>query len=126
MVPQATSVITFFQILGGALGISVAGTVFANSLNSSITVYAPSLPNQLITGARQSISVIFGLPADLKHQVIIAYVRALDWVFFVGVPTMVASSLCAFLIQNHHVKQRATEGVTTLATKSTEHIVNTE
>jgi hypothetical protein len=111
MIAQATSVMTFFQILGGALGISIAGTVFANNLKSNLTVYAPNLPNQLITGARQSISVIFGLPADLKHQVIIAYVRALDWVFIVGVPTMIASSLCVFLIQNHHIKHRATEGV---------------
>lgn len=115
MIPQATSVITFFQLLGGVLGISIAGTVFANSLKSNISMYAPTLPNQLITGARQSISIVFGLPADLKHQVIIAYVRALDWVFIVGVPTMIASSLCAFLIQNHHVKERETGGMATSA-----------
>jgi len=111
MIPQVTSVLTFFQLLGGALGISVTGTIFANNLKSDITVYAPRLPDQLITGARQSISVVFGLPADLKNEVVVAYVHALDWVFIVGVPTMIASSLCAFLIKNHHVKERGTKGV---------------
>jgi hypothetical protein len=109
MIPQATSVVTFFQLLGGALGISIAGTVFANNLKSNITVYAPNLPTQLVTGVRQSITVIFGLPAVLRDQVVVAYVHALDWVFILGVPTMIASSLCAFLIKNHHIKSRSEE-----------------
>ncbi len=124
MIPQATSVVTFFQLLGGALGISIAGTVFANTLESNITTYAPSLPNELITGVRQSISVISFLPSNLKDQVIVAYVHALDWVFMIGVPTMIASFLCVFLVQNHHVKERGAEGVATAAI--TNHSVSTE
>lgn len=124
MIPQATSIITFFQLLGGALGISIAGTVFANTLESNITIYAPSLPNQLIAGVRQSISVISGLPSDLKDQVIVAYVHALGWVFIVGVPTMIASSMCVILIQNYNVKERGAEGVAAAAV--TNHFVSTE
>ena len=115
MIPQATSVITFFQLLGGALGISIAGTVFANTLEYNINTYAPSLPNELITGVRQSISIISSLPSDLKDQVIVAYVHALDWVFMVGVPTMIASSICVLLVQNHQVKERGAEGVAAAA-----------
>ena len=124
MIPQATSIITFFQLLGGALGISVAGTVFANTLESNITIYAPNLPNQLITGVRQSISVISGLPTDLKDQVIVAYVNALGWVFVVGVPTMIASSICVLLVQNYNVKERGAERVA--AAEVTDHSVSTK
>lgn len=124
MIPQATSVITFFQLLGASLGISIAGTVFANTLESNITIYAPGLPSNLISGVRQSISVISGLPSDLKDQVIVAYVHALGWVFVVGVPTMIASSICVLLVQNHNVKERGAEGVE--ATAVTNHFVNTE
>lgn len=111
MIPQATFVLSFFQLLGGALGISIAGTVFANSIKSNLAEYAPSLPAQLVTGVRQSISIILGLPVDLKAQVVVAYVHALDWVFIVGMPTMTASSLCVFLIKNYNVKERGTKGV---------------
>jgi hypothetical protein len=110
MVPQASSVQSFFQLLGGALGITIPGTVFANSLKSNIAKYAPGLSDQLVTGARQSTSVIFGLPDDLKEQVVVAYVHALDRMFVVGVPTMIASSLCVFLIKNHNLKERGTRG----------------
>ena len=124
MIPQVTSIITFFQLLGGALGISIAGTVFSNTLESNITIYAPNLPNKLITGVRQSISVISGLPSDLKDQVIVAYVHALGWVFIVGVPTMIASSICVLLVQNHNVKERGAEGVA--AAEVTDHFVSTK
>lgn len=110
MIPQVTSVLSFFQLLGGALGIAIAGTVFANNLKSNLAEYAPGLPNHLAIGVRQSISVIFGLPADLKAKVIVAYVSALDWVFLVGVPTMLASSLCVLLIKNYNVNERGTKG----------------
>src|SRR5258708_38811775 len=116
MIPQVTSVISFFQLLGGALGISIAGTVFANNLNSTLAKFAPRLPNYLAIGVRQSISVIFDLPADLKAEVVVAYVSALDCVFIVGVPTMLASSLCVLMVKNYNVKGRGTEGTATGAT----------
>jgi len=115
MIPQVTSVLSFFQLLGGALGISITGTVFANSLKSSIAEYAPGLPDQLTTGVRQSISVIFGSPADLKAQVVVAYIRALDWVFILGVPTMIASPLCVLLIKNYNVKEQGAKGAVAAA-----------
>ena len=115
MLPQATSVLSFFQLLGGALGIAIAGTVFANKLKSNVVDYAPGLPDHLVTGVRQSISVIFDLPADLKAQVVVAYIHTLDCVFIVGVPTMIASSLCVLLINNHNVKQQGTNGAAAAA-----------
>lgn len=116
MIPQVTALLSFFQLLGGALGISIPGTAFANSLKSNIAEHAPGLPDQLVTGVRQSTSVIFDLPAALKAQVVVAYVYALDRVFIVGVPTMIASSLCVFLIRNYNVKERGTKATAAAAT----------
>jgi len=87
--------------------------VFANNLKSTLADHAPDLPDSLAIGVRQSISVIFGLPADLKANVVVAYVSALDWVFIIGVPTMLASSLCVLLIKSHNVKERGTKGTAT-------------
>lgn len=108
-----TSILTFFQLLGGALGIAIAGTVFSNNLKAALAEYAPGLPGNLAVGVRQSISVVFGLPADLQAKVLTAYVTTLDWVFIVGVPTMLASSLCVLMIKRYNVKERGTKGKAT-------------
>ena len=35
---------TFFQRLGGVLGVSIAGTIFANELSQNLKKFAPDAP----------------------------------------------------------------------------------
>lgn len=45
---------TFFQRLGGVLGTSIAGTIFANELPRNLVKYAPDAPAELV---RNSVAV---------------------------------------------------------------------
>ena len=69
--PQATALVSFAQLLGGVLGISVCGTVFANELSSGLKKYAPEAPFKLV---RDSVEAIYTLPVEQRAGVIHAYV----------------------------------------------------
>jgi hypothetical protein len=47
-IPQATAFQTFFQRLGGIIGVSIAGTVFSNQLSKNLDKFAPSAPKALL------------------------------------------------------------------------------
>ena len=67
---------------------SIAGAVFANKLSSGLLEIAPNLPEEVVAGVRQSVTVIFTLPPDQQALVIKAYVKALNYVYLVGVPVV--------------------------------------
>ncbi|KAH7333563.1 ABC transporter [Rhizoctonia solani] len=104
MIPQATSLVTFTQLVGGIIGIAIAGAIFANKLSSSLFEIAPKFPPEVADGVRQSVTIIFTLPPDQQAIVIQAYVRALNYVYLVGVPVCIVASLAAFLIKDHNIK----------------------
>jgi len=113
-------------LLGGVLGISVCGTVFANELSSGLKKYAPEAPFKLV---RDSVEAIYTLPVEQRAGVIHAYVlvnvlydvseslltssfrQAVDKVFLVAVVCGVLSSLGALLVRNKNIKGRAQGGV---------------
>jgi hypothetical protein len=90
MIPQATSLVNFTQLLGGVIGIAIAGTIFSNQLNSNLP---DALPADVKKAVAQSVTIIFTLPDDLKGPVIDAYAKSLKPVFILGVP---AGALAAF------------------------------
>jgi len=105
MIPQATSLVTFTQLGGGIIGIAIAGAVFANKLSSGLLEIAPNLPEEVVAGVRQSVTIIFTLPPDQQQLVIKAYVRALNNVYLVGVPMCIIASLSGLLIKDHNIKK---------------------
>ncbi|CCA66622.1 probable DHA14-like major facilitator; ABC transporter [Serendipita indica DSM 11827] len=110
LIPQATSIVTFFQLMGGILGIAIAGSVFANQLRKNIAIFAPGLDPRIAEAVRQTLSVLEMLPQEVQGQVIQAYLRALNYVFIVAIPTSVLASISAFLIKDHNVKERGSAG----------------
>ncbi|KZW04065.1 ABC transporter [Exidia glandulosa HHB12029] len=104
MVPQTTAVVTWAQLLGGIIGIAIAGTVFANGLKANLP---STLPPEVALAVRRSVSVIFTLPEDVRAEVVHAYIKSIDQVFLVGVPAGVLASLSAFLVKNHNLKHRS-------------------
>ncbi|KAG8860948.1 hypothetical protein FRB91_000144 [Serendipita sp. 411] len=109
LIPQATSIVTFFQLMGGILGIAIAGSVFANQLRSSLAIYAPGLDPHIAEAIKNTLSVVSSLRPDQQAQVLMAYVKALNYVFIVSIPTSVLASLSAFLITDHNVKERGSK-----------------
>ncbi|KAH0825810.1 MFS general substrate transporter [Lanmaoa asiatica] len=94
LVPQATAFVSFCQILGGIVSISMAGSIFANELPRELQIYAPDLTSAMLSAILQSVSAIQLLPtAELQAQVIAAYAQSLDPVFVLGAP---AAGLASF------------------------------
>ena len=110
-IPQATSLVTFLQLVGGTVGIAVSGTVFGTKLTENLTQYVGVIPTETLQAVRQSVSVIFLLPQDLQESVVKAYIAALDFTFIVIVPASGLASLFALLIRNWNLKERGGPGV---------------
>ena len=106
IIPQATSLVTFIQLVGGTVGIAISGTVFGTRLTSNLAQYAGVIPAEMLQAVRQSVSVIFSLPKELQEPVINAYVAALDYTFIVIVPAAGLASLLSLLIRNWNLKER--------------------
>ncbi|EIN09916.1 transporter [Punctularia strigosozonata HHB-11173 SS5] len=103
LIPQATSIAQFMQLLGGIIAIAIAGTVFDNQLRANIP---STLPAELAKQISQSVSVIKTLdPAD-RAIVIEAYTKSLRPVFMIGVPAGALASLCALIVPNYNLKER--------------------
>ncbi|KAG9086758.1 hypothetical protein FRC06_002884 [Ceratobasidium sp. 370] len=104
LIPQGSSLVTFTQLIGGIIGIAIAGSVLANQLGKYLFLYAPDLPAGIATAVRQSVSVIFTLPQEQQEPVIRAYLKALNSVFLIGVPTGALGSLSGFFVKNYNLK----------------------
>jgi len=104
MVPQTTAIVSWGQLLGGIIGIAIAGTVFANGLSKFLPAdLAPDVRHAV----RESVSAIFLLPVDQRAAVVDSYIKAIDQVFLIGVPAGVLGSLSSLLINNWNLKQRS-------------------
>ncbi|CCA70689.1 probable DHA14-like major facilitator; ABC transporter [Serendipita indica DSM 11827] len=109
MVPRATSLIMFFQMLGGSISISISGAVFNNQLSKQLLKYAPTLPPELVEGVKQSVLVIFRLDPAIRTAVVHAYIKSLDYVFVVAIPACILCALFSSTIRNWNVKKRGQE-----------------
>ncbi|KAK7012869.1 MFS general substrate transporter [Favolaschia claudopus] len=107
MIPQATAFVSFTQILGGIVGIAVAGSMFANNFRHHLDIYAPDLPSSAREAVLQSVTVIKSLPTVLRTQVVEAYARGLGPIFLLSVAAAILSSVSTLLIANVNIHERA-------------------
>ena len=105
-IPQATSLLTFMQLMGGTVGNAILGTVFGTKLTSNLAQNVGVIPTAILQIVRQSVSIVFMLPKALQEPIVNAYVAALSYTFIVIVPAAVLASLCALLIRNWNLKER--------------------
>ncbi|KAJ6515064.1 MFS general substrate transporter [Mycena vitilis] len=107
MIPQATAFVSFTQILGGIVGIAVAGSIFANKFRRNLDVYGGDLPPDAKAAVLQTVTVIKTLPPELRAQVVDAYARSLGPIFLISVVAAILSSLATLLIANVDIHARA-------------------
>jgi hypothetical protein len=116
LIPQASSLLSFLQLLGGAVGIAIAGTVFNNQLIKFLSEYASGLLDpETIEAVKRSVTVIFELSQDLQKPVIHSYVKALDYTFILIVPTTALGSVASLFIKNWNLKTRGGDTATSAA-----------
>ncbi|KAG9312431.1 ABC transporter [Chiua virens] len=78
------AIATFMQILGGFIGITIAGVVFNDQLRHNLSLYAPNVDPGPITENVTAIYTAVSLAA--RPGVIHAYIKSLDCVFVTAVP----------------------------------------
>ncbi|KAJ7249526.1 major facilitator superfamily domain-containing protein [Mycena haematopus] len=100
-VPQATSLVSFSQLLGLSVGVATGGALFGNELNKQLIADAPFLSEVLRQALKDSVELIFTLPQESQGAVISAYTKSLSAVFYIAIPSAVLASLSAFLVKNH-------------------------
>ncbi len=96
MVGVATAGATLFRQVGGSIGISVLGALFASGLSSRI---ADILPPGAETSGAFSPAMLEGLPIDLRDQVLEALASALHPVFFVAAGSAALAFILTLLVE---------------------------
>ncbi|KAJ7147294.1 transporter [Mycena filopes] len=97
LVPLATSMITFMQLIASAAGLAAFGAVFAGKLRSTLS--SSGLPAQVIQAILSDIKAIPSLTPEQRSVVIPAYIDAVDHVFLVGIAAAALASLSACVIR---------------------------
>lgn len=79
----AMSVLMFCQTLGGAIIVTIADTIFNNSLKTEIPRYAPSVNAETVISAGAAAIRDVVSPKDLQG-VLLAYSKSVDHVFYLA------------------------------------------
>lgn len=105
-IPQKTALVTFTQLIGGTVGLSICQSIFSQRLNHFLAIYAPGAPAIVAI----SVEAIRDVSPELKPGVIKAYAEALSYVFLIGIPAGIVASLAGMLVRNVSVKGKKLEG----------------
>jgi MFS family permease len=102
----ASSSRTFFQQIGGSIGVSIFGVIFARKLTAEMTARAPGV--HLNSGGGQFNPVTVNrLPATIRHDVFFAITHAVQSVFVWAVPSAVAVLVLAWFVKEVPLRGRA-------------------
>lgn len=107
IIPQATSLVNFTQLLGGVVGLAIAGTLFSNQIRHNLPTGLDPMVAKAVVG---SVTVIKTLPEAIQAAVVESYVKSLRWVFIVAVPAGVLSSVSALMINSYDLRKRGGMG----------------
>jgi MFS family permease len=112
----ATSSVTFFRSMGGAIGASALGAVLTAGISAELPRYLP--PAALAVGGNK-VGALIGSPAQLDalkrthpaiHEGIIqAYSHAIDRLFLVAVPVSALSVIAALFINQVRLRTSNTQ-----------------
>jgi len=102
----ASSARTFFQQIGGSIGVAAFGAVFARRLIESLTAHAPGL-HMSAKGAQLNPATVNHLPALVRADFFVAITHAVTGVFWLVVPAAAIVFLLAWLIKEVPLRGRA-------------------
>jgi MFS family permease len=102
----ASSSRTFFQQIGGSLGVALFGAVFARRLTESMTSLLPGVHLNAGGGQLNPVTVNH-LPALIKHDVFFAIAHAIQGVFYLAVPAAFAVFVLAWFIKEVPLRSSA-------------------
>ncbi|PWA03439.1 hypothetical protein BB558_000389 [Smittium angustum] len=97
-----TSLIQFFRVIGGTIGMTIVSTIMQNSLRKKLAVTKLLYPSytKIIDAAIKTAEAIrtSGVPKDLQEAIIDAYVKSIRSAFIVLIPIILVSFLTGLFI----------------------------
>jgi hypothetical protein len=112
----ATSSVTFFRSMGGAIGASALGAVLTAGITAELPLFLP--PAALAVGGNK-VGALIGSPAAvdglkrthpaLHEGIIQAYSHAIDRLFLVAVPVSILSVIAALFINQVRLRTSNTQ-----------------
>jgi hypothetical protein len=107
MMGVASSSRTFFQQIGGSLGVAAFGAVFARRLVESLTASHLGGAGVSVKGAQINPATVNHLPALVRADFFVAITHAVTGVFWLVVPAAAIVFLLAWLIKEVPLRGRA-------------------
>lgn len=86
---------------------SISSAVLSSELTKNLDAIVPPLSAQVKDTVRESVSIVFTLPDDIRSSVVNAYVDAVKSVFLVIVVGAAMCSLSSLLISRQRVHSKA-------------------
>jgi EmrB/QacA subfamily drug resistance transporter len=108
----ATSGVTFFRSMGGAIGTAVFGAVLSNRLAHHLQeAFATAAGAPLPSGnATENIQAMRALPEPIREKVLLAFTQALHDVFLAGVPFLMLAFVTALFLKEIPLQTRVAPG----------------
>jgi len=102
----ASSSRTFFQQIGGSIGVSIFGVVFARRLSEDLATRVPGVRLSASGGQFNPVTVNL-LPAAIRHDVFISISHAIQGVFIWVTPAAAAVFLLGWFVREVPLRGRA-------------------
>jgi hypothetical protein len=105
----ASSSRLFFQQIGGSIGVSAFGAIFARRLTDALTSVSPGV-HVSTSGGQFNPATVRGLPAAIQHDVYYAISHAIHGVFLWAIPASALAFVLAWFIKEVPLRGRLTPG----------------
>jgi hypothetical protein len=123
----ATSSVTFFRSMGGAIGTALFGAILntqlADNLKNALAALSPAVQAQVAPQlvAAQNITAIRGMPAGPARELVLqAFTDSMDHVFLMAVPFMAIALVVALTMREKALTGRDAAPPSSGASESTE------
>jgi EmrB/QacA subfamily drug resistance transporter len=103
----ASSSRTFFQQIGGSIGVSIFGVIFARRLTQYLSTRLPGM-HLSASGGQLNPATVNSLPPTIKHAVFYSITHAVQGVFWWAVPTAIGVFIIAWFVREVPLRGRAT------------------
>lgn len=102
LIPQATGIVSFFQLTGAAIGIGLVNTVQSIYLNRYLHQFAPDAPFDIVRQSTQAMWQI-DLPIVVRDQVVHAYTAAISKSYIPILVALCLSLVFGAFVRNHNM-----------------------
>ncbi len=95
----ATSAVTFFRSIGGALGGAVFGTILNIRFSHHLHALVPNATAAADQGLKGGLSQIQSLAPSMQHNVLLAFVQSFQDMFLLAIPFAALALITALLLR---------------------------